>query len=60
MPRNRKSLRWWLTLVLCGVIFLAVSRTAPAQERQPAAELIALVGMPKSSPPGTPNSVRQK
>ena len=44
MPRNRKSPSWWLTLVLCGVIFLSASRTAPAQERQPAAELIALMG----------------
>jgi hypothetical protein len=52
MPRNRKSLRWWLTLVLCGVIFLATSRTAPAQERQPAAELIALVGTAEIKSPG--------
>ena len=52
MPRNRKSPSWWLTLVLCGVIFLATSRTAPAQERQPAAELIALVGTAEIKSPG--------
>jgi hypothetical protein len=52
MPRNRKSLRWWLTLVLCGVIFLAAGRLAPAQERQPAAELIALVGTAEIKSPG--------
>ena len=52
MPRNRKSLRWWLTLVLCGVIFLATSRTAPAQERQSAAELIALMGTAEIKSPG--------
>ena len=52
MPRNRKSLRWWLTLVLCGVIFLATSGTAPAQERQPAAELIALMGTAEIKSPG--------
>ena len=52
MPRNQKSLWWWLTLVLCGVIFLATSRTAPAQERQPAAELIALVGTAEIKSPG--------
>jgi hypothetical protein len=52
MPRNRKSLRWWLTLVLCGVTFLSASRTAPAQERQPAAELIALVGNAEIKSPG--------
>ena len=52
MPRNPKSLRWWLTLVLCGVIFLATSRTAPAQERQPAAEIIALVGTAEIKSPG--------
>ena len=52
MPRNRKSLWWWLTLLLCGVIFLATSRTAPAQERQPAAELIALVGTAEIKSPG--------
>lgn len=54
MPRNRKSLRWWLTLVLCGVIFLAASRTAPAQERQPVAELIALVGTAEIKSTGDP------
>jgi len=52
MLRNQKSLWWWLTLVLCGVIFLATSRTAPAQERQPAAELIALVGTAEIKSPG--------
>jgi len=52
MPRNRKSLRWWLTLVLCGVIFLAAGRLASAQERQPAAELIALVGTAEIKSPG--------
>ena len=52
MPRNPKSLRWWLTLVLCGVIFLATSLTAPAQERQPAAQLIALVGTAEIKSPG--------
>jgi hypothetical protein len=52
MPRNPKSLKWWLTLVLCGVIFLAANRTAPAQERQPAAELIALVGTAEIKSPG--------
>jgi hypothetical protein len=52
MLRNRKSPSWWLTLVLCGVIFLATSRTAPAQERQPAAELIALVGTAEIKSPG--------
>jgi hypothetical protein len=35
MPRNRKSPWWWLTLVLCGVIFLAASRTAPAEIKSP-------------------------
>lgn len=52
MSSNRKSLRWWLTLVLCGVIFLTTSRNAPAQERQPAAELIALVGTAEIKSPG--------
>ena len=52
MPRNRKSPSWWLTLVLCGVICLATSRTAPTQERQPAAELIALVGTAEIKSPG--------
>jgi FecR protein len=52
MPRNRKSPSWWLTLVLCGVILLATSRTAPALERQPAAEIIALVGTAEIKSPG--------
>ena len=52
MSRNPKSLRWWLTLVLCGVIILATSLTAPAQERQPAAQLIGLVGTAEIKSPG--------
>jgi len=54
MIRNKIFLCWWMTLVLCGVIFLATSRTAPAQERQPAAELIALVGTAEIKSPGDP------
>jgi hypothetical protein len=52
MPRNQKSPSWWLTLALCGVILLAAGRTAPAQERQPVAELIALVGTAEIKSPG--------
>ncbi|MCK9374823.1 MAG: FecR family protein [Syntrophobacterales bacterium] len=44
MVTSHKSLWWWLTLGCCLVSFLAASRTAPAQERKPAAELIALTG----------------
>ena len=51
MP-SRKSLWWWLTLGCCLVSFLAVSQTAPAQQRQPAAELIALVGKAEIKSPG--------
>ena len=52
MVRNNKFFCWWLPLVLCGIIFLATSRTAPAQERQPAAELIALMGTAEIKSPG--------
>jgi hypothetical protein len=64
MPRNQKSLSWWLTLVICGVIFVGTSRTAPAQERQPVAELIALMGTAEIKSPGDaqfrPAKVRDK
>ena len=52
MQTSRKSLWWWLILSCCLVSFLAVSQTAPAQQRQPAAELIALVGKVEIKSPG--------
>lgn len=52
MLTSRKSLWWWLTLSCCLASFLAVSQTAPAQERKPAAELIALVGKVEIKSPG--------
>lgn len=54
MQMNRKSLWWWLTLGYCLVTFLAVSQTAPAQERKPAAEIIALVGDAEIKSPQAP------
>jgi len=44
MLTSRKNLWSWLTLGCCLVSFLAVSQTAQAQQGQPAAELIALMG----------------
>ena len=52
MVRNKEFLCWWLTLILCGVIFLATSLAAPAQERQPAAQIIGLVGTAEIKSPG--------
>jgi hypothetical protein len=52
MQTSRKSLWWWLILSCCLVSFLAGSQTAPAQQRQPAAELIALVGKVEIKSPG--------
>lgn len=52
MLTSRKSLWSWLTLSCCLVSFLAVSQTAPAQERKPAAELIALMGQAEIKSPG--------
>lgn len=52
MLTSRKSLWWWLTLSCCLVSFLAASQTAPAQQRQPAAELIALIGQAEIKSPG--------
>ncbi len=44
MQMIAKRLGWWLTLGCCLVTFLAISQSAPAQEKKPAAEIIALVG----------------
>ncbi len=44
MKMTGKRLGWWLTLGCCLVTFLAMSQTVPAQEKKPAAEIIALVG----------------
>ena len=44
ITKTGKRLGWWLTLGCCLVTFLAMSQTLPAQERKPAAEVIALVG----------------
>jgi hypothetical protein len=44
MQMKAKRLGWWLTLGCCLVTFLAISQSAPAQEKKPAAEIIALVG----------------
>ena len=52
MLTSRKSLWRWLTLGCCLVSFMAVSQTAPAQQRQPAAEIIALVGKAEIKSPG--------
>ncbi len=52
MLTSRKSLWWWLTLVGCLVSFCAASLTASAQARQPAAELIALMGKAEIKSPG--------
>jgi hypothetical protein len=52
MLTSRKSLWWWLTLSCCLGSFLVASRTASAQERQPAAELIALYGQAEIKSPG--------
>jgi hypothetical protein len=52
MLTSRKSLRSWLTLGCCLVSFLTASIAAQAQERQPAAELIALIGKVEIKSPG--------
>lgn len=52
MLTTRKSLWWWLTISCCLISFLAASQTAPAQERKPAAELIALMGQAEIKSPG--------
>jgi hypothetical protein len=52
MLTSRKSLCWWLTLSCCLGSFLVASRTASAQERKPAAELIALYGQAEIKSPG--------
>lgn len=52
MLTSRKSLWSWLTLGCCLVSFLAASLAAQAQERQPAAELIALIGKAEIKSPG--------
>jgi hypothetical protein len=52
MLTNRKSLWWWLTLGCCLVSFLAASQSAPAQQRQAAAEIIAAVGKVEIKSPG--------
>jgi hypothetical protein len=52
MLTSRKSLWWWLIMSCCLVSFLAISQTAPAQQRQPAAELIGLVGKAEIKSPG--------
>ncbi len=44
MQMKAKRLGWWLTLGCCLATFLAISQSAPAQEKKPAAEIIALVG----------------
>jgi len=52
MLTSRKSPWWWLTLSCCLVSLLAASLAAQAQERQPAAELIALMGKAEIKSPG--------
>lgn len=52
MLTSRKSPWWWLTLSCCLVSLLAASLAAQAQQRQPAAELIALVGKAEIKSPG--------
>jgi hypothetical protein len=52
MITSCKSLWWWLTLGCCWVSFLAASLSAQAQERQLAAELIALIGKAEIKSPG--------
>jgi hypothetical protein len=49
---SRKCLWWWLTLASCFVSLLAAPQMAPAQTRQPAAELIALMGKAEIKSPG--------
>ncbi len=52
MQMKGKRVWWWLTLGCCLVTFLAMSQSAPAQERKPAAELIALMGQVEIKSPG--------
>ncbi|MDP3182717.1 MAG: FecR family protein [Desulfobaccales bacterium] len=55
MKMTGKRLGWWLTLGCCLVTFLAMSQSAPAQERKPAAEIIALVGTAEIKSPSDAN-----
>jgi hypothetical protein len=48
----QKYLSWGLSLFFCMVSFLMASQTSLAQERKPAAELIALAGTAEIKSPG--------
>lgn len=52
MLTSRRNLWSWLTLGCCLVSCLAVSQTSQAQQRQPAAEIIALMGKAEIKSPG--------